>query len=623
MLTEEVHADGVAAGKGDLGADQHGKVGEHEEAAHEKRNWVRLTYECNNRCIFCLDSQTHDGEMRDAEDVKKQILDGRRKGASRLILSGGEPTIHPRYVDFIKLGRMAGYRRVQTVTNGRLFRYPEFLDKCLSAGLQEITFSIHGPNARIHDALVGVKGAYEEEMEGLRAALADGRPIINVDIVIMRGNIKTLPDMLEGLYAEGVREFDVLQVVPFGRAFTEGRDTLFYDLDAHAQYVRAALEFSKRPDVHMWMNRFPPAHLEGFEHLIQDPYKLNDEVRGRKEEFTKQLDRGTPLECREPDRCKYCYLQRLCDTLEGVQTSHTARSFSRVTLDADWEVALPAVFGGDPASARRARNEAAAALEVASVDVAGPSSLEPAGVPQVKRALPVIGGKVTLKKRSWQELTAGIELAQIRAQDIDSAERELAKVPDARFVELDLPEWNLTADDVRDRAVHIGPAKLVRATAHRPRDAEQLLALDADFEVEVVLTQVMGAFLAGLDRIDARLRLVQPTYERLTEAADSDLDIPEFIAAFRGKAGADATDIAGLPECVTMREPVRAPETFDTTMATPTGELEIFRYARRYILDHYRVKSLRCGGCTKREGCDGLHINTVRAHGFGWMQPIR
>ncbi len=614
MLTEEVHADGIASSKG----ESSDKIGEHEEAAHEKRNWVRLTYECNNRCIFCLDSQTHDGEMRDAEDVKRQILDGRRKGASRLILSGGEPTIHPRYVDFIKLGRLAGYRRIQTVTNGRLFRYPEFLDKCLSAGLQEITFSIHGPNARIHDALVGVKGAYEEEMEGLRAALADGRPIINVDIVIMRGNIKTLPDMLEGLYAEGVREFDVLQVVPFGRAFTEGRDTLFYDLDAHASYVRAALEFSKRPDVHMWMNRFPPAHLEGFEHLIQDPYKLNDEVRGRKEEFTKQLERGTPLECREPGRCKYCYLQRLCDTLEGVQTSHTARSFSRVTLDADWEVALPAVFGGDPASARRARQEAAEA----NVAVNGPGALEPEGVP-AKRSLPVIGGAAGLPKRTFEQLVAGIERVQIRAQDLEAAARELDKVPDARELELDLPSWSLTSSDVQDGAVHIEHAKLVRATAHRPIDADALLALDADFAVEVVLTQAMAPWIAALEQVSPRLRLVQPTYERLTEAGDHDVDVPAFIAAFRSKPGGEHTAIAGLPTCVTQAPPVRAPETFDTTMAKPTGELEIFRYARRYILDHYRVKSLRCGECTKREGCDGLHINTVRAHGFGWMQPIR
>jgi hypothetical protein len=42
MLSEEARAEGAAAGK----------VSQHEEAAHDARNWVRLTYECNDRCIF-------------------------------------------------------------------------------------------------------------------------------------------------------------------------------------------------------------------------------------------------------------------------------------------------------------------------------------------------------------------------------------------------------------------------------------------------------------------------------------------------------------------------------------------------------------------------------------------
>src|SRR5690606_18745485 len=170
---------------------------EKEDAAHQKRNWVRLTFDCNDRCVFCLDAHTHDGTNRSREEVKAQILDGRRKGAERLILSGGEPTIHPDFVQFVKLGRMAGYKKIQTVTNGRLLAYKEFLTRCIDAGPGEITFSIHGVNARIHDALVGTKGAFEQEIKGLQNALDDGRVIINIDVCVNRGNVKTLPDLLE------------------------------------------------------------------------------------------------------------------------------------------------------------------------------------------------------------------------------------------------------------------------------------------------------------------------------------------------------------------------------------------------------------------------------------------
>src|SRR5439155_5613079 len=340
MLTEETHAAGVADDK----------LASHEDAAHERRNWVRLTFECNNRCTFCLDSDTHNGEMRARDDVKAQILDGRKKGATRLILSGGEPTIHPNYVDFIKLGRLAGYEKIQTVTNGRLFGYGFFLRKALDAGLSEITFSLHGPNAKIHDALVGVPGAFEQETQGLKNAIADGRPVVNVDIVINKGNVKHLAEMLDLFISWGVREFDLLQVVPFGRAFTEGRESLFYDLEEMRPYLLKAFEYAKRPDLHIWLNRFPPQHLEGFEHLIQDPYKLNDEVRGRKEEFAGLLDRGVDLDCRDPARCRYCYLEKLCDTLYGVKKAVAEQRFEIVRVDTTWEAQQGPVFGGDPAS---------------------------------------------------------------------------------------------------------------------------------------------------------------------------------------------------------------------------------------------------------------------------------
>ena len=50
---------------------------------------MRITFDWNDKRVFCLDSDTHDGEMRSPAEVRAQILDGRRKGATRLILGGG------------------------------------------------------------------------------------------------------------------------------------------------------------------------------------------------------------------------------------------------------------------------------------------------------------------------------------------------------------------------------------------------------------------------------------------------------------------------------------------------------------------------------------------------------
>src|SRR5690349_6345372 len=96
--------------------------------------------------------------MRDTSEIKIQIVEGRKKGAERLILSGGEPTMHPNFLDFVKLGKRVGYPKVQTVTNGRMFAYSEFLARAAQHGLDEITFSLHGHTAELHDGLVATPG---------------------------------------------------------------------------------------------------------------------------------------------------------------------------------------------------------------------------------------------------------------------------------------------------------------------------------------------------------------------------------------------------------------------------------------------------------------------------------
>ena len=589
MLTEEKHAAGIASNK----------IVAHEDAAHEKRNWVRLTFDCNNRCTFCLDSDTHDGEIRNREEVKAQILDGRKKGAERLILSGGEPTIHPNYVDFITLGRRAGYRWIQTVTNGRLFSYPDFLGKCLTAGLDEITFSLHGPNAKIHDALVGVKGAFDQEIKGLEMALQDGRPVVNIDIVINRGNVKQLPKMLEMFTTMGVKEFDLLHVIPFGRAFTEGRESLFYDLEEMRPYLLEAFAYSKRPDLHIWLNRFPPQHLEGYEHLIQDPYKLNDEVRGRKEEYARLLDTGEKLDCREPHRCQYCYLQRLCDTLDDVRETVDTQRFDVVRVDTEWEAQQGPVYGGDPASSRRAKAEAAARAD-------GKISLNVISGPALK-AVPTIEELV---------VAAGATRLWIRSPDVLRALERVRNFPSLTEIELELDQYDgLDAALATDGS--FGGARLVCARAANVAQAEQLLAIRSDFEVMVALTRETAAWLLMPGRNPDRLALHQPTYERLTESAERDVDLREFFSQC-----ALTIPVEGVPACSLGRIPRKRPRLLDTAMMTPEGRLEIFRYAKRYIVEHYLTKSLRCKTCVHNDSCDGVHVNYVRAHSYGFMQPV-
>ena len=76
---------------------------QHEQIANEAKHWVRLTAACNSKCIFCLDAEAQDCRFMALEDVQREIRRGREdKDATRLVVSGGEASIHPRFHDAVR-----------------------------------------------------------------------------------------------------------------------------------------------------------------------------------------------------------------------------------------------------------------------------------------------------------------------------------------------------------------------------------------------------------------------------------------------------------------------------------------------------------------------------------------
>ena len=524
-----------------------------EQAAHEQRHWVRLTYACNNRCQFCLDRETGRSDARKADVVREEVVEGRRRGADRLILSGGEATTHPRFADFVRLGKRAGYRWVQTVTNGRMLSYPKFLNAAIAAGLDEVTVSMHGDTAALHDELVGVPGAFEQAAKGIVAALASRRLVVNIDIVINGLNVAHLPRMLETFVGWGVREFDLLHIIPFGSAWHPDHRHLFYDLSAYADTIRDALAFSQREGVHLWLNRFPPEHAEGFEFLIQDPYKLLDEVRGRAEGFSEFVRGGPHLPCRSRERCDRCYLQALCDGFVNV------RDLAKSPRVAHLRVQAPLEDG---------------------------RTLPPADV------------------------------VHIDAANIEEAEQAVGRVHAQRLI-LQLERADGLAARIAPHGTFAGVA-VQAVVAHSSSALTEAIACPATIDVIVALNVETAPALRALAAHAARLVLEQPTYAKLSEALERDVDLREL---FSGLGFSCRT--RGIAPCLTGAAGELPAGALRASVLDPLGIVDPLLYAGRFTVDEFFTKSLRCRTCPCGAECEGMHINWVRAHGYAQLDPRR
>jgi len=542
-----------------------GRMLARERVANVRKHWVRLVTACNSRCIFCLDTDTPRNVYIPEEDVHRELLRGREQlKADKVILSGGEGSIHPKFVDFCRYAKEIGYDRVQTVTNGVMFSKKEFYQAAVDAGLGEITFSLHGHTPELHDRLTGTPGAFKKLMKGMMRAIREGRIIVNVDVCINKQNVPYIDQIVELCLSVGVREFDLLHVIPQGAAF-ENRNELFYDPVEHLPRLQKVFRLNRHPGVVIWTNRFPVEFLEGLEDLIQDPHKMLDEVNGRRFQVRRYLDEGVPLECREKERCQYCFIEPFCNTADRV-----------------------------------IERQNKAAWDVWWVGTADETEWDYA--------------EVTLDSLPFGCRSIGVDLDELS---------DLERLPVA--AEIGIYAVAKRIPRFIDRTIVRNPL-VVRAQDAAHLD---VLLSDADIapgvEIEIELNQRTAPWLLEhRERLQATLsqvRIHQESHEFLKDAVENDV---RDLKAFFTQLGLPVR-VSGLTACLAPHTQLaEAPKVLRETMFEPeTGRIAVRELAREHVTRGYWGKSVRCRDCVVNARCDGAHINFLRDQGFAQLEPLR
>jgi MoaA/NifB/PqqE/SkfB family radical SAM enzyme/glycosyltransferase involved in cell wall biosynthesis len=152
---------------------------------------------CNLRCSFC--DLWEDHVHMPLEQVLPLLDDAAAIGTKTLVLTGGEPFLHPDLFTIVEAGRARGMG-VNITTNGTLLdrRWQEVL----SSGVSSLSFSIDGL-AGTHDALRGQEGAFKRTMAALRKAVQHGGLSPSVYFTVTSENVHELVEVFEQVHALG------------------------------------------------------------------------------------------------------------------------------------------------------------------------------------------------------------------------------------------------------------------------------------------------------------------------------------------------------------------------------------------------------------------------------------
>ena len=108
--------------------------------------WLTTNMTCNNNCKWCYAKKyLKINRNMSYQNVKKYVSYLKGIGIKKIILIGGEPSIHPGILKIIKYISRNNIK-VSMATNGRKFKDIEFCKRAYEAGLYSINISIKGSN---------------------------------------------------------------------------------------------------------------------------------------------------------------------------------------------------------------------------------------------------------------------------------------------------------------------------------------------------------------------------------------------------------------------------------------------------------------------------------------------
>jgi Fe-coproporphyrin III synthase len=164
-----------------------------------------VTERCNSRCVTC-DYWRHGRSDINLESVTHLLPSLKQLGTKLVVLSGGEPLLHPEWASIAQFLKSSGLE-VWLLTSGlSLAKHASRAADLFNA----VTVSLDGTNAETYAAIRGLD-AFDKVCEGIRAAALHGvAPSLRV--TLQRANYREFPAFVDLAKQIGARQISFLAV---------------------------------------------------------------------------------------------------------------------------------------------------------------------------------------------------------------------------------------------------------------------------------------------------------------------------------------------------------------------------------------------------------------------------
>jgi MoaA/NifB/PqqE/SkfB family radical SAM enzyme len=276
-----------------------------------KRADIKVSFSCNNHCLFCVQGkkreQIRDKTLQEIRQEMRQAI----KDCQSIVLTGGEPTIRPDFLEIVRYAKKVGFSTIQIQTNGRMFAYREFCEKTIKAGANEFSPALHGHVAELHDYLTAAKGSFEQTTKGIQNLKKLGQKVVT-NTVVTKSNYRNLPEIAKLLYDLGVDQYQFAFVHPTGSAFSNF-ESIVPRMTLIEPYIKRGLDIGIEKKRSAMTEAIPYCFMKGYENYIAEniiPETKIFDFRKIVEDFTET--RRAEGKAKGPN-CKICLYNEICE----------------------------------------------------------------------------------------------------------------------------------------------------------------------------------------------------------------------------------------------------------------------------------------------------------------------
>lgn len=138
--------------------------------------YIQVTRLCNQKCRICSNPE-RDSTLT-LEQAQGMIDDFVARGYDGVILTGGEPTMHPQLADIIGYAGQKGIH-ARLITNGQRLSDIELMKAYMARGMDHLHVSLLSPDAAVQDFLSCNEGSLAHALQTLENA---GKLGLNADV---------------------------------------------------------------------------------------------------------------------------------------------------------------------------------------------------------------------------------------------------------------------------------------------------------------------------------------------------------------------------------------------------------------------------------------------------------